>query len=322
MPEDQPNQIPSMSPVFGTLNVALANKNGFVIAADSRGNWMDSGISHYSDDCQKLFRTGRKSAMAIAGLLATPPDAYRFESSNTILARFGVSGLPDGRGDSHIVMPWLQHQFGARLRALAAVLSTRMEAPRGYGFVATIGGYDTNNTPRLAQIKFEPEARPSLINGKPIWMMKLAPEQPTVVGTFAFQTAGKTKVADAVLAGNYEHPHPGFMPYLKALSEGTTGELALVELATLTKAIFEETMKEDKTVGGDVQLAVIPSNGDAEWTLKPVSQPAMLLGGAELITRTTFSGAHLNAARLSIRGIRSRFSNGISLLTAVWKFRM
>jgi hypothetical protein len=30
-------------------------------------------------------------------------------------------------------------------------------------------------------------------------------------------------------------------------------------------------------------MAVIPSNGDAEWTLKPVVQPAILLGGAELI---------------------------------------
>jgi hypothetical protein len=277
------SQPPHISPVSGTLNLVLANKNGFVIATDSRGSWSDSGTIHRDDGFQKLFRTGKRSALAIAGLLATPPEAYRFESSSIILARFGVNGMPDGRGNAYFIAPWIQHQFGVRLRALAAVLSTRMETPHGYGFVATIAGYDTDNTARLSQIKFEPETRASLINGKPIWMMKLTQEPPTAVGAFAFQTAGKKKVADAVLNGTYVRPISAFMPYLKALSEGTTGELAIVELAALTKAIFEMTMTEDHGVGGDVQMAVIPSNGDAEWNLKPVAQPNILLGGAELI---------------------------------------
>jgi hypothetical protein len=36
MADEPPNQISSMSLVSGTLNLVLANKNGFVIAADTR----------------------------------------------------------------------------------------------------------------------------------------------------------------------------------------------------------------------------------------------------------------------------------------------
>jgi 20S proteasome alpha/beta subunit len=282
MPDEQ-SQLPRLSLVSGTLNLVLTNKNGFVIAADSRGTWWDEGVRHQSDDFPKLFRTGRKSAIAIAGLLATPPEPYRFESSSTILARFGANGMPDERGNSYFVLPWIQHHFGVRLRTLAAVLSTYMQTPRGYGLVATIGGYDTNGTPQLTQIKFEPEARPSLVNGKCIWMMKLAEVKPRIVGTFAFHTSGQVRVADAILAGKYAQKKTVFVPYLKALSEGTTGELELGEMVTLAKAIFDETMKEEETVGGEIQMGVIPSNGDAEWILKPVAQQNILLGGAELV---------------------------------------
>src|ERR1039458_3668293 len=56
----------------GTLNIILANKNGFVIGADSR---MSSDTSFdcegklqlYCDNSQKLFRSTSHSAMAIAG---------------------------------------------------------------------------------------------------------------------------------------------------------------------------------------------------------------------------------------------------------------
>lgn len=58
--------------VSGTLNLVLANRNGFVVAADGRGTNKDGGVIDCSDDFQKLFRTGKRSAMAIAGLLATP----------------------------------------------------------------------------------------------------------------------------------------------------------------------------------------------------------------------------------------------------------
>jgi hypothetical protein len=56
----------------GTLNLVLANKNGFVIAADSRMSsvtpFFCRGQSQtHCDDSQKLFRTGPKSALVIAG---------------------------------------------------------------------------------------------------------------------------------------------------------------------------------------------------------------------------------------------------------------
>ena len=51
-------------------------------------------------------------------------------------------------------------------------------------------------------------------------------------------------------------------------------------------------MEHDQTVGGDVQMGVIPSRGEAEWMLKPVQQPRILLGGAELIIGGNKSSLH------------------------------
>src|SRR5208282_4676766 len=65
----------------GTLNLILANQNGFVVAADSRmsapgpfrctdGTQAKQGPEtgfFYCDDSQKLFRTGTRSAMVISG---------------------------------------------------------------------------------------------------------------------------------------------------------------------------------------------------------------------------------------------------------------
>src|SRR5271170_2628571 len=56
----------------GTLNLVLANKNGFVVAADSRMSsdhpFLCEGKRQlYCDNSQKLFRTTPNSAMVIAG---------------------------------------------------------------------------------------------------------------------------------------------------------------------------------------------------------------------------------------------------------------
>jgi len=51
----------------GTLNLLLANRRGFVIAADSRMTQLSQPMQHW-DDSQKVFKVGPKAAMAIAGL--------------------------------------------------------------------------------------------------------------------------------------------------------------------------------------------------------------------------------------------------------------
>src|SRR5438128_903144 len=57
--------LPGGTPEAGTLNLLLANKNGFVIAADSRRTRSRDG-AHW-DDSQKLFRVGPRSALVMAG---------------------------------------------------------------------------------------------------------------------------------------------------------------------------------------------------------------------------------------------------------------
>lgn len=65
----------AQSPTFGTLTLVMANRNGYVIASDSR---QSSGSAlnkircvdkeaFYCDNSQKLFKTGEKSSIAISG---------------------------------------------------------------------------------------------------------------------------------------------------------------------------------------------------------------------------------------------------------------
>src|SRR5256886_17432912 len=109
--------------------------------------------------------------------------------------------MDDERGDPFFVSTWVELQFGIHLRRLAAVLSTFLREPRDCRLETTIGGYNQANALRVSQIEFLADARPSIVNGKPIWMIRQTIRPPTIIGGFPYSTSGKTRVADAILAG-------------------------------------------------------------------------------------------------------------------------
>lgn len=272
-----------VSHISGTLNTVLANKNGIVIASDSRGSWRDDGGVHRDDGFQKLFRTAKRSGLAIAGLLATPAEPYGVETASTILSRFGTNGLDDGRGDPFLVTSWVELQFGIHLRRLAAVLSTYMHAPQDCQLFVTIAGYDKHNTAQISQIQFSGGMKPITVNGKPVWIVTPIVTPLTTVDGFVSRTAGVTRIADAMLAGQIAVQKLAVATYLSASASGLAGELGIDDLVALTEAIFEETASQEEGVGGELQMAIISSDGKPQWNLKPTNGPNLRLGGAELV---------------------------------------
>jgi len=270
----------------GTLNLVLANKHGVVIAADSRGTWKDSHgrVVRREDRFQKLFRTGNRSAVAIAGLLAYPPYPYSLETSSRLLGGFGPEGLPDERGDPYLVTDWLQSDLALQLNRLSAILSTYHEVnPADLLLIATIAGYDKTGSLQVRQIVFSRKNAPVLANGKNIWLVDSSILPNKTVSGFDKLTAGMPEIAEAILAGQYATSDPAVLKYFEALREEKRDELSLESLQALAEAIFRETIKHEPGVGGDVQIALIPADGKPSWRLKPTQTLRNLLGGAQLI---------------------------------------
>jgi len=270
----------------GTLNLVLANKHGVVIAADSRGTWTDlhGRVVGREDKFQKLFRTGNRSAVAIAGLLAYPRYPYSLETSSRLLGRFGLEGLPDERGDPDLVTEWHESDLGLQLTRLSAILSTYDEInPADLRLIATIVGYDKTGSLQVRQIAFTRETAPVLTNGKNIWLVHSSISLKKTVTGFDKFTAGMPEIAEAILAGQYATSDLAVLKYFEALREGKRDELPLESLQALAEAIFRETIKHEAGVGGDVQIAMIPADGKPIWRLKPMQKSRILLGGAALI---------------------------------------
>jgi hypothetical protein len=272
---------PGMRPVLaaGTLNLVLANKNGFVIAADSR---MSSETPFdcngkqqiYCDNSQKLFRTGRNSALVIAGFAVgrknTPLD---LAVASMLRRRFGPDGLSRGRGTVEAASGWAEHALEQALTGVAALYDPSATAPQNLFLIATFAGLDAHGVPMLRQVTFEEMWRAS----GPLNVV--APEYQTTstqvtVNKFVSVRAGITCVADAILSGIYRSEDPAIRAYYQELKGGLLDNISLEEMRALAQAILRETRNFTPLVGGQDQIGVFPVAGDVEWSL-PSSLPKL-----------------------------------------------
>lgn len=75
-----PVELKSVS-VHGTIDVIVATREGFVLATDSRAT---RGDGTHSDDAQKLFRVGKRTACVIAGLVGADIGAEGFHLTDSL----------------------------------------------------------------------------------------------------------------------------------------------------------------------------------------------------------------------------------------------
>ncbi|PYT33630.1 MAG: hypothetical protein DMG58_06840 [Acidobacteria bacterium] len=266
----------------GSLNLVLANKNGFVIAADSRGTHRTSTGVSYRDEYQKLFRTGPRSALAIAGLLAGGTEPFQLETIARILRRFGPAGLSDGRGDAEMVAGWLELEFSYHLQSLAAVLTALKYPGLDLRLIATVAGFDAEGNVIVEQAQFVPDG---LLFGD---IPRIKPTViKTVIHDFDWRDAGAPSVAEDILRGHFAIPIRSVVDYLEARKENRLGSVSLDQLRSLTDVVFQETMKRERGVGGSVQIALIPRDGNGQWNLMSNQPLRTTLGGSGLVIGAT-----------------------------------
>ncbi|HEV2381232.1 MAG TPA: hypothetical protein VG206_15740 [Terriglobia bacterium] len=277
----------------GTLNLVLANKNGFVIATDSKATG-NGGPPRY--DSQKLFRTGPKTAVAVAGLAAVNlPDPFQFEIAALVRSYFGPNGLSDGRGALGSVDFWLTSDVGAELNRLFSLFSA--DGYRAEPFVATLVGFNDQSIPEIRVIDFVPARRALGLHGE-LFPQYETREDTLTAKSFRVVTVGVDTVARKILAGELPTENESVHSYVRRLDQGGLDEMPLPEMKSLAIAIFDATKRDpqaSQVVGGDTQIAVFPTTGKEEWVQQafPPRQP--------LFTRTNLTiGASLSPQSKSI----------------------
>jgi hypothetical protein len=274
-PVNAQDQEPEVGAAFasGTLNLVLANKNGFVIAADSRMSSEtafrcepDGKLQVYCDNSQKLFRTGPTSAMVIAGFAVghrnSPLD---LAVASVLRRRFGSAGLPGDRGTPNAASEWAEQALG---QALTGVASLYPPAD-ALNLITIFAGFDKNGAPIVRQLVFTETWGPTgpLNVAAPEYRVTSAE---TKVTKFLAVYSGITCVADAVLKGIYKSDDPVIQSYNQKLHAKLLDGLSLREMRVLATVILRETRNFTPLVGGEDQIGVFPVNGDAEWHLPKV----------------------------------------------------
>jgi hypothetical protein len=287
----QAKTLPSPVMASGTLNLVLANKNGFVIAADSR---MSSEVPApcegkrqlYCDNSQKLFRTTPNSAMAIAGFAVgqfnSPLD---LAVASVIRKQFGSSRwLTDDHADA--VPSTAEGALEDALAGVAALFDPAKTPAQSLSLSATFVRFDTERVPIIEQKIFSANWKPTGAQNA------LTPEYNVVSGRkkvaeFFALPVGITCVADAILAGHYTTMDSVIQNYYRMrTNRAALDEMTIEGMVALAKAILAETQKFTDLVGGDAQIGSFPASGNVQWSL-----PANLPSEAKLQPRVyRFSG--------------------------------
>jgi hypothetical protein len=299
--ESQPDVPPAVS--SGTLNLVLANRNGFVIVTDSRRSSVGpfrcfgettsprcemghASPTFYCDDSQKLFRTGPESAMAIAGFAndrveGTPLD---LQIGAILRKKFGTNGLPGDTvfGDSGGPKRTAVRQVGdwsilVLQPALMELLALRQFQYPGaadtYKFIVTIAETSNGEPPRIRQIKFLPTEFEEMGYSGPITRWFDVDDKEFKADHFVYASAGLDNVARQVLDGpivdqKINVRDLAIKKYLVQKAAKHVDGMSLGDMTALALAILRATKKEYSCwVNGADEIGVFSSKRNLQWLL-------------------------------------------------------
>ena len=268
----------------GTLNLILANENGFVIAADSRMSSetpfeckKDLPKRLYCDDSQKLFKTGNRSAVVIAGFAvgrADPPSPLDLVLASVLRQEFGPCGQrafrvttgPEPKGQvvcaPELTTDPISGLFNVEpaLTAVASINDPEHFPAEKMFLVVSFAGIDDQGKISIQQQYFNGLwVRTANNVPVPSWRVSRTPRD--VVDRFTFVTEGIPDIANRILGGSYESSDPVIVGYYRNLHSGPFGRdsMTLGEMRELARVILRETRKaHGSLVGGPDQIGVFP----------------------------------------------------------------
>ena len=295
----------------GTLNIILANPNGVVVASDSRRSSSRPLDCHgiqrtFCDDSQKVFRTGKASAVVIAGfanggargVTGTPLNV---EMASLLRRMFGVGGRQDGRGDIQLVADDLLFKFRQILPGVAAVLGP--SAP--LDFYATIAGFH-NRTPSITQLYFAPAPR-QVGQGTTLVYFQVQSES-VKAEHFTYRLVGCSdckKTALEILNGESSSTEDAVVSYNASRATSTLDNLSTADMEALARAILRESYPHTNMIGGAPQVMTFPVAGTPHIAMprlptKETFVPSFYMRTACLYSRAVPGGQPLPGSEVSI----------------------
>jgi hypothetical protein len=262
----------------GTLNLLLANKNGFVIAADSRVSSEvpflcpdTSQLQLHCDNSQKLFRTSPNSAVVIAGFAVGGRNSpLNLAIASVLLKKFGPHGLAND-DQAKFAPDQIKNMLSQALRNVAALrfpFDPQHFDPQILD--VTFARVDRSSGPAVRVLEFRETLKlsaPLQVYVPEFEIVQDTGEVP--IKTFVSVSLGLPYVAQAILAGYWKSTDPVILDYYQKKKNGQRDSMPLAEMRKLTVAILHETGRYVTGVGGEDQIGVFPAAGDSaeEFTL-------------------------------------------------------
>jgi hypothetical protein len=292
----------------GTLNVVLANRNGVVIATDSRRSSQQPFDCHgrqqtFCDDSQKLFKTGTASALAIAGfasggLPGVSGTPLNVEVSSFLRRRFGSSGIPDQRGNVEMVTSYAATEFVQLLPGLAGLFDPSSINPKDLSFFATVAGIE-NGVPKVAQVCLVPQAqavgrenfvlyfdaRPNcLIGGQPGSVTVEHFIQPVLVGC-----SECTEIPSKIVSTTFQTHDPAILAYYSSVKTKNLDNFTTAQMEDLARAMLRKAAMHTDMIGGDAQVIVFPIRGEPSVSMPLLPSNQTLVPNMVLTTACVYS---------------------------------
>jgi len=248
---------PVLSLYGGTLTLVLANKNGFVIATDSRSTDPDG---NHSDNSQKLFRLGPRSAMAIAGFASNSREPFATDMAEEVTRdlRF-FSDVGAAR--------WVMESLGVSLLVLGTISDAEGIPRDRLKLYATVANFDDEGIPQITTVTFE--------GGEANWHPKVSIVSAT---TFRCVRFGITDVVDSVIDGTYQGHNRELVRLATVLRSGKQDELSIRHMVKIASTFIRETAKKYDIVGGPTQMGIFEVSRTAIWRQQEFPHPRHSLG--------------------------------------------
>ena len=235
---------PALSLSGGTLTVVLANRNGFVIASDSRQTWQDG---HFDDNSQKIFRLGPSSAIAIAGFANNAREPFASDLRSEL-----TKALPkytDKNAES-----WTTTVFESRLALLKLINATEGGPPEALNSYITLVRIGTDEIPEITTLIFD--------GGEPAAPPKVST---ITAGDFKCRAFGIRDLVDAVQAGSYRGNNIVLNGFQSAFESSHIDKLSVRQMERIAIALIQETGKLSSRIGGPIQIGTFPTRKQAVW---------------------------------------------------------
>ena len=244
--------------IRGTLILALANENGFVLMTDSRQTETSADGTQRILEApgKKLFQLDSRSACMIAGFastngLPTIPQFY-IDSAGIIEKYQDELAKKPGSHSISEKLSSLSFLFRSYIGGTATLrrLMLQPEDLNTYIFQLIIGGYDADGSPKLEMFLLLPEQSKgtSISFNESITTYSLGKKLTYAVGGIP------TKARDILQNPAKYTSDPIIHKYKKSIDRDGGNSFSLQEMKQLAENIMRYTEKDDKHVGGSRQI--------------------------------------------------------------------